>query len=68
MKEQNHKWIKQQKLITCPFDIPEIIEDKDLLQMLIVKGNKLMRYNVNYRNFFIFIFNIYLYIYLFIYF
>jgi arginine-tRNA-protein transferase len=68
MKEQNHKWIKQQKLITCPFDIPEIIEDKDLLQMLIVKGNKLMRYNVNYRIFFIFSFNIYLYIYLFIYF
>jgi len=45
MKEQNNEWIKQQKLITCPFDIPKIIEDKDLLQMLIVRGNKLMRYN-----------------------
>ncbi|KAL6617424.1 hypothetical protein LY90DRAFT_669260 [Neocallimastix californiae] len=45
MKEQNHEWIKNQKSIICPFDIPETIEDKDLLPMLLVRGQNLIRYH-----------------------
>jgi len=45
MKEQNHEWLKTQNSITCPFDVPEVVEDNDLFKMLLVKGNNLLRYN-----------------------
>jgi len=47
MKEQNHEWLKTQKSITCPFDVPEVVEDSDLFKMLLVKGNNLLRYHVS---------------------
>jgi len=59
MKEQNHEWIKNQKSIICPFDIPETIEDKDLLPMLLVRGQNLIRYHVNYK--FLFKNNLFIY-------
>jgi len=45
MKEQNHEWLKSQKSITCPFDVPEKVENKDLERMLLVKGRNLTRYH-----------------------
>jgi len=45
LREQNHKWIEEQKSIVCPFDIPEKVEDKDLEKMLLVKERNLIRYN-----------------------
>jgi len=47
MKEQNHEWIKAQKSISCPFDVPEKVEDSELSKMLIVKGQNLTRYHVS---------------------
>ena len=51
MKEQNHEWLKTQKSITCPFDVPEVVEDSDLFKMLLVKGNNLLRYHVSLQEF-----------------
>ncbi|ORX48962.1 hypothetical protein BCR36DRAFT_584079 [Piromyces finnis] len=45
MREKNHEWLETQKSITCPFDIPEKVEDSDLSSMLLVLGRDLIRYH-----------------------